>query len=660
PKVPIEEVESAAGLAQRFATAAMSLGSLSREAHETLAIAMNQLGARSNSGEGGEDPARAEPYRDDTAPRFRGRYQPGEGDWAASAIRQVASGRFGVTAHYLSGARDIEIKMAQGSKPGEGGQIPGFKVTEEIARLRGSTPGVSLISPPPHHDIYSIEDLAQLIYDLKQVNDRARVCVKLVSLAGVGTIACGVAKAHADIVLISGDDGGTGSSPLSSIKHAGMPWELGLAEAQQQMVANDLRRRVTLRVDGGLRTGRDVLVAALLGAEEFGFGTAPLIALGCVMARQCHSNTCPVGIATQREDLRDRFPGEPEHLVRFFTFVAEQVREALAEIGARRLDEVIGRFDLVVPRDLDLARRLGLDFLDLWRDPDPSGLRPRRRRRVRNDPPAESDNLGTRLLDDARRMVTLDDPGGLHYAITNRDRTVGAKLSGWIARETRGAGWPDGRLRADFRGVAGQSFGAFTVRGLDLRLVGDAQDGVGKGMSGGRLVLSPPAAADFDGHRQVIAGNAMLYGATGGELFAAGRVGERFCVRNSGATAVVEGCGDHGCEYMTAGLAVVIGPVGRNFAAGMTGGEAFVFDADGDLARRVNAETVELSRPSREAENTVHVALIQHAESTGSKRARELLADWDTVRRRFVAVLPKATSEGSGDAVPEAVGADAA
>ncbi|MEM1179718.1 MAG: glutamate synthase large subunit [Acidobacteriota bacterium] len=662
PSVPVEEVEDVGSITRRFATAAMSLGSLSKEAHETLAIAMNRIGGRSNSGEGGEDTARIEPYSEESAPTFRGRWQPGEGDWAASAIRQVASGRFGVTAHYLSTARQIEIKMAQGSKPGEGGQIPGFKVTPEIARLRGSTPGVSLISPPPHHDIYSIEDLAQLIYDLKQVNDRARVSVKLVSLAGVGTIACGVTKAHADIVLISGDDGGTGSSPLSSIKHAGLPWELGLAEAQQQLVANNLRRRITLRVDGGLRTGRDVVMAALLGAEEFGFGTAPLIALGCVMARQCHNDTCPVGIATQRENLRDRFPGDPEHLVRFFTFVAEQVRTALAAMGARRLDEIVGRFDLIGPRDVDLAHRLGLDFLDLWHDPDPSDLRPRRRRDVRNDPPPR-DTLGARLLEDARRLVKVDDHGSLHYEITNRDRTVGARLAGWLAKETNGVGWPEGRLRADFRGVAGQSFGAFAVRGLDLRLVGDAQDGVGKGMSGGRIVLSPPPS-ETDGSRQVIAGNALLYGATGGELYVAGRVGERFCVRNSGATAVVEGCGDHGCEYMTGGLALILGPVGRNFGAGLTGGEAYVLDPDGELPGLLNTDTVRLERPAPQVADSLRELLLRHAELTGSSHARGLLQKWDETRRHLVAVVPRTTpaplTQPNGQEAVTAVGATAA
>ncbi|MEM6796700.1 MAG: glutamate synthase large subunit, partial [Acidobacteriota bacterium] len=580
PPVPISEVEEPGVIARRFATAAMSLGALSREAHEALAVAMNRLGGRSNSGEGGEDPVRFTPYCSVTAPKFLSVWKPESGDLAASAIKQIASGRFGVTAHYLVSAQELEIKMAQGSKPGEGGQIPAHKVTDEIARLRRSTPGVALISPPPHHDIYSIEDLAQLVHDLKRVNGEARLGVKLVSLAGVGTIACGVAKAHADYILISGDDGGTGASPLSSIKHAGMPWELGLAETQQQLVANGLRHKVTLRVDGGLRTGRDVVAAALLGAEEFGFGTAPLIALGCVMARRCHNNTCPVGIATQREKLRARFPGDPEHVVSFLTYVAMEVREIMAAMGARRIDQLIGRFDLLVRRaDLE-DPEIGRHLLELCRDPDPIGVRPRRRRQLRNDSTRPA-GLDQRLAEDAAPLLEQGQPlAPLEYPINSRDRTVGARLAGQIARATAGQGLPPASVQARFRGSAGQSFGAFLVEGMDLHLEGEAQDGVGKGMSGGRLVLRPQEVSRLESQDHVIAGNALLYGATGGELFAAGRVGERFCVRNSGALAVVEGCGDHGCEYMTGGFAVILGPIGRNFGAGMTGGRAFLYDPD--------------------------------------------------------------------------------
>ncbi|MEM8933735.1 MAG: glutamate synthase-related protein, partial [Acidobacteriota bacterium] len=557
--LPLDAVQPATEIASRFVTAAMSLGALSREAHETIAIGMNRIGGRSNSGEGGEARERARPYVGER-PDFLGRFQPAAGDWGDSAIKQVASGRFGVTPRYLASARELEIKMAQGSKPGEGGQIPGHKVTPEIARLRRSVPGLTLISPPPHHDIYSIEDLAQLIYDLKRINGRARVGVKLVSLAGVGTIACGVAKAGADTVLVSGDDGGTGASPLSSIKHAGMPWELGLAETQQALVANGLRGRVTLRVDGGLKTGRDVVLAALLGAEEFGFGTAPLIAIGCVMARRCHLDTCPVGVATQRETLRAKFPGTPEHVVAFMLFVAEQVRHALAQIGLERLDDAIGRFDLLEARE-DRAPVAGLDLAKLLVDPDPTGEAPRRSVAPRD----ASGRPTTRISPDGG----LDDRVAEHagavtrYAVTNRDRSVGARLSGQRAMRPM-AGAP---LKIDFDGAAGQSFGAFLGPGLDFRLWGDAQDYVGKGLGGGRIVLRPPADARFVASDQVIAGNTLLYGATGGELFAAGRVGERFAVRNSGATAVIEGCGDHGCEYMTAGTVVVLGPTGRNFGA---------------------------------------------------------------------------------------------
>ncbi|HXT21310.1 MAG TPA: glutamate synthase-related protein, partial [Thermoanaerobaculia bacterium] len=553
------------------------------------------------------------------APRLRllSKWQPAAGDWGNSAIKQVASGRFGVTAHYLRSARELEIKIAQGSKPGEGGQIPGNKVTAEIASLRHATPGVSLISPPPHHDIYSIEDLAQLIFDLKRVHPEARVGVKLVSGFGVGTIAAGVAKAHADYVHVAGDSGGTGASPLSSIRHAGMPWELGLAEAQQALVQQGLRGRVTLRVDGGIKTGRDVVIAALLGADEFGFGTVPLIALGCIMARQCHLNTCPVGIATQDPDLRRKMPGTPDQVVAYLVFVAQQVRLALAEIGVRSLGEIVGRTELLRVRGSEQASAVVDDAVLNEAGEAVSAaageatstasvatmtaattagesidlsylLAPRPTPPVRSRPAAPAPlpfqgveaGLDERLWSDARSARVHGAPMRLRYAITNRDRSVGARLSGAIAQRTAGIGLSARTVDVELAGAAGQSFGAFLVRGVRLRLFGEAQDYVGKGMSGGEIVLRPPREARFIAEENVIAGNTILYGATGGSFFAAGRVGERFCVRNSGAEAVVEGCGDHGCEYMTGGHVLVLGPTGHNFAAGMSGGIAYVLDLD--------------------------------------------------------------------------------
>ncbi|MDF1524000.1 MAG: glutamate synthase large subunit, partial [Trueperaceae bacterium] len=554
PSVPIDEVEDVASIVRRFSTQAMSHGSVSREVHETLAVAMNRLGAKSNSGEGGEDEARFEPYREDQPQLGHGGWYPKAGDWGNSAIKQVASGRFGVTAAYLVSARELEIKMAQGSKPGEGGQIPGHKVNDEIARIRRSVPGVTLISPPPHHDIYSIEDLAQLIYDLKRVHPTARVGVKLVATSGVGTIAAGVAKGYADNVQISGNDGGTGASPLSSIKHVGVPWELGLAETQQVLVANGLRERVTLRVDGGMKTGRDVVVAALLGAEAYGFGTAALVAAGCAMIRQCHLNTCPVGVATQRPDLRAKYVGEPEHVVRFMTYVAQQVRMLLARLGARTLDEVVGRVDLLAPREVALPRPARLDLSALLRDPDPTNTLPRRGAEgpdgsVRNDRPGD-DPLDEQLVRDARPALERGERVARGYAVGNRDRSLGARLAGAIARRHGDAGLPAGSVDYRFRGAAGQSFGAFAVAGMRLTLVGEAQDYVGKGMSGGELIVRPPEGDRLPTDRSVILGNTTLYGATGGGLFAAGQAGERLAVRNSGAVAVVEGCGDHGVEYM--------------------------------------------------------------------------------------------------------------
>jgi glutamate synthase domain-containing protein 2/glutamate synthase domain-containing protein 1/glutamate synthase domain-containing protein 3 len=660
----LDEVEPASEITRRFCTAAMSHGAVSREAHEALAVAMNRIGGRSNSGEGGEAPERYEPYTEDRRPAFRGRWQPAPGDWGASAIRQIASGRFGVTPRYLRSARELEIKMAQGSKPGEGGQIPGFKVTPEIAALRGSVPGVTLISPPPHHDIYSIEDLAQLIYDLKRIHPEARVGVKLVSLAGVGTIAAGVAKAWADYVLISGDSGGTGASPLSSIRHAGMPWELGLAEAQQVLVESGLRDRVTLRVDGGLKTGRDVVIAAILGAEEFAFGTVPLIALGCVMARQCHLNTCPVGVATQREDLRRRFPGDPDQVVAFMLFVAEQVRHILAEIGERRLDDVVGRSELLCPRQVEGRGTSRLDLSCLLgggdRREDSEERRPRRAasRRRRSERPDRRDFLDERLWRDLGPAVERGEPVRIETSITNRDRSVGARLAGEIALRTAGEGLPSGSVTVDFRGVAGQSFGVFLAPGMRFRLDGEAQDYAGKGMSGGEIVLRPLAAAGFVSHRNVIAGNTLLYGATGGRFFAAGRVGERFCVRNSGAEAVVEGCGDHGCEYMTGGVAVVLGRTGRNFGAGMSGGVAFVYDADGRIAERVNPAMVgaEPVAAGDDDQELLRRLVAEHAERTGSRHAAALLADWQRSLGRFRRVVPRqAPAAAAGVAAAEPV-----
>ena len=656
--LPLGDVEPIEAVMRRFCTAAMSLGALSKETHEALAVGMNQIGGRSNSGEGGEDTRRFKVYDDRVEldlTDWQSPWKPEAGDSGNSAIKQVASGRFGVAPEYLMSAKEIEIKMAQGSKPGEGGQIPGHKVTADIARLRNAVEGVPLISPPPHHDIYSIEDLAQLIHDLKRLNPEARIGVKLVSLAGVGTVACGVAKAGADYILISGDDGGTGASPLSSIKHVGLPWELGLAEAQQMLVQQNLRGRVGLRVDGGLKTGRDIVIAALLGAEEFAFGTAPLIAVGCVMARQCHLNTCPVGIATQREDLRGKFPGKPEHVVAFMSFVAEEVRHGLASMGLSSLDEAVGRLDLLDPVE-DKAPVRGLNLDRLLVDPDPSGTKPRRLAQERNG------RAVARLDERVRRAGAAAMHQGVtavHSApitgtfhITNQDRSVGARLSGYLAQHRLDGRFPDAGdrpLRFDFYGVAGQSFGVFLHRGLDFRLIGEAQDYVGKGLAGGRLVLRPQQDGDFSA-KDVIAGNTLLYGATAGELFASGSVGERFCVRNSGATAVVEGCGDHGCEYMTSGVAVILGPTGRNFGAGMSGGEAFVLDLDGRLEARLNVGmvTVRGLDPASDKALELHRLVSRHAELTGSHKAKALLQNWSMVVDSFRHVVPTTGDAAQG------------
>jgi glutamate synthase domain-containing protein 2/glutamate synthase domain-containing protein 1/glutamate synthase domain-containing protein 3 len=633
--VPIDEVEPIASILSRFCTGAMSLGSLSREAHQALGVAMNRIGGKSNAGEGGEDPRRRHPYAEDEASLGEA-WSPKAGDWADSAVKQVASARFGVTASYLATARQLEIKVAQGSKPGEGGQIPSDKVVGEIAALRRAPEGTALISPPPHHDIYSIEDLAQLIFDLKRVNATAPVSVKLVARAGVGTIAAGVTKAGADILQISGADGGTGASPLASIKHAGLPWEIGLAETQQVLVRNRLRGRVTLRVDGGLRTGRDVIVAALLGAEEFGFGTAALIAVGCVMARQCHVNTCPVGIATQKEALRARFPGTPEHLIAYLSFVAEQVRHELARAGFRTLDEAVGRVDRLRVRPE--ASRVGLDLSPLLSD-----LGGREDARSKQGPPRNpAHHLGLDEEIAATILPSLAATGTAHgrWRVTNRDRTLGGRVAGWIGSHHGDQGLPDHSVRLDLSGVAGQSFGAFAPRGMTLHLEGEAQDYVAKGLCGGIVAIAAPP----DETSPVLAGNTVLYGATDGALYVAGRVGERLAVRNSGATAVVEGCGEHGCEYMTAGEVLLLGETGWNFGAGMSGGIVLAWDPKQLLAERVARASVGVRATTPAERDRAYALLEAHAHHTRSPLARRLLRSWDSVADAFVAVAPHAAS----------------
>jgi glutamate synthase domain-containing protein 2/glutamate synthase domain-containing protein 3 len=615
--VPLDEVEPSSEIVRRFATGAMSLGSISSEAHETMAIAMNRLGGRSNTGEGGEDPARS--VRD------------ANGDLRRSAIKQIASARFGVTTGYLVDADQLQIKVSQGAKPGEGGQLPGFKVNEQIAELRHSTPGVGLISPPPHHDIYSIEDLAQLIYDLRTVNPGAEISVKLVSEAGVGTVAAGVAKAKSDHIVIAGHDGGTGASPASSLKHAGLPWELGIAETQQVLVANDLRGRVRLQVDGALRTGRDVLVAALLGAEEYAFSTAPLIAAGCIMMRVCHLNTCPVGIATQDPELRRRFAGTPEQVVNYFLYLAEELRELLAELGLRSLDEAIGRTDLL--------RQRGGQPLDLSALIAPATGREGSLRRGLETGRHEIDaDLDRSLLVGAARAIDHGEHVELTAAIHNTDRAVGTFLSGEIARRAGRAGLAPGTVVTRLRGTAGQSFGAFAITGLELHLEGQTNDYVGKGLSGALIAVRPFETAAYDPPSSVIIGNTAMYGATSGEAYFAGRAGERFCVRNSGAVAVVEGVGDHGCEYMTGGEVVVLGSIGRNFAAGMSGGLTYLYDPDGIAHRRVNTDLVALEPVS---DGTRLRELVErHHALTGSAVAERLLDSWAESVAAFVLVMP--------------------
>ncbi len=626
--LPLEEVEPASAIAARFISSAMSLGSLSSEAHATLAQAMNRLGARSNSGEGGEDP---------------GHYRPrADGERLDNRIKQVASGRFGVTTEYLVRADELEIKIVQGAKPGEGGQLPAHKVTELIARLRHSTPGVSLISPPPHHDIYSIEDLAQLVADLKAVNPRARVGVKLVAEAGVGTVAAGVAKAYADYVLIAGHSGGTGASPLSSIKHAGSPWELGLAEAQQVLVRNRLRHRVELRVDGGLRTGRDVVVGALLGAEAFGFGTAALVSIGCAMARQCHANTCPTGVATQREELRAKFTGRPEHVVAFFLRIAEDVRAHLARMGARRLDEVVGRADLLRRAELPGQPRATMLDLSLLRTRALYADEPARRTVARNVRVTRP-RLDDAIADAAAPVLARGEPVRLTHAIRNHDLTVGARLAGWIAEHHGDAGLPEGQVALAFHGTAGQSFGAFAIRGMTLSLEGEANDYVGKGLNGGTISIRPYGSARYrqETHRNVILGNTVLYGATDGRLFAAGQAGDRFAVRNSGAVAVIEGAGGHCCEYMTGGIVVVLGRTGRNVGAGMSNGVAYLLDEEGLVPSRINHESVLFAELDDDDEAVVLGLVEEHWRHTGSHRARTVLDAWPHHRALMHRVEPR-------------------
>ena len=624
--IPIDDVEPAESIFRRFATGAMSYGSISAEAHETLAIAMNRLGGKSNTGEGGEDPARYIP--------------DANGDLRRSAIKQVASGRFGVTSEYLVNADDLQIKMAQGAKPGEGGQLPGFKVYPWIAKVRYSTPGVGLISPPPHHDIYSIEDLAQLIHDLKNSNPEARVHVKLVAEVGVGTVAAGVSKAHADVVLISGHDGGTGASPLTSIKHAGVPWELGLAETQQVLTLNDLRDRIVVQVDGQMKTGRDVAIAALLGAEEYGFSTAPLVVSGCIMMRVCHLDTCPVGVATQNPELRKRYSGKPEFVENYFRFVAQELRELMAQMGFRTMDEMIGRADrLDMKSAVHHWKARGVNLSTILHQPDvpPSVGRYCTERQDHGLDQA----LDNTLIERCRDAIERRTPVEIDLPIRNVNRTVGTMLGHRITKRWGAEGLPDETIRIHFTGSAGQSFGAFLPRGVTMTVDGDANDYFGKGLSGGHLVIRPPAEATFVAEDNIVIGNVALYGATGGEAFVRGIAGERFCVRNSGAHTVVEAVGDHGCEYMTGGRVVVIGRTGRNFAAGMSGGVAWVLDVDGRFATRCNPGMVDLEGLGDDDEPLVRDLLARHADLTGSPVARRLLDDWAATREQFVKVMPR-------------------
>ncbi len=626
--IPLEEVEPVESIMHRFKSGAMSYGSISKEAHEALAIAMNRIGGRSNTGEGGEDPARY--------------FEDANGDSRNSAIKQVASARFGVTSNYLVNARELQIKMAQGAKPGEGGQLPGKKVYPWIAKVRHSTPGVGLISPPPHHDIYSIEDLAQLIHDLKNANTQARISVKLVSEVGVGTVAAGVAKAHADVVLISGHDGGTGASPQTGIKHAGLPWELGLAETHQTLLMNDLRSRIVVETDGQLKTGRDVVIAALLGAEEFGFATAPLVVLGCVMMRVCHLDTCPTGVATQNPELRKNFKGDPAHVVNFMRFIAQEMREWMAKLGFRTVDEMVGRTDMLEPRNA----------VDHWKAKISIFRRcfTSRKCRIRWAVAARSPRITVWSIPSTTRFCwkrasprfERGEPVSVDMPIRNIHRVVGTQVGSAVTRRLGPEGLPEDTIHMRFHGSAGQSFGAFIPRGVTLELEGDSNDYIGKGLSGGKIIVYPPEGSTFAPEENIIIGNVAFYGATDGEAYIRGVAGERFCVRNSGMKAVIEGVGDHGCEYMTGGKVVILGSTGRNFAAGMSGGMAYLIDWDGDFQSRCNLEMVDLEPlEDREEMPEVKAMIHKHAELTGSLLAYRILSNWDETLPRFLKVIPK-------------------
>ena len=625
--IPLEYVEPWTEIVKRFKTGAMSYGSISKEAHENLAIAMNRIGGKSNSGEGGEDEERF--------------YKDSNGDWKNSAIKQVASGRFGVTSNYLTNASEIQIKMAQGAKPGEGGQLPGTKVNPDIAKTRNSTPYVGLISPPPHHDIYSIEDLSQLIYDLKSANRAARINVKLVSEIGIGTVAAGVAKAKGDVILISGHDGGTGATPLTSLKHAGLPWELGLAEAQQTLVMNDLRNRVVLECDGQLKTGRDVAIACLLGAEEFGFATAPLVASGCVMMRVCHLNTCPVGIATQNPELRKKFKGKPEHVVNFMYFVAQELREIMAQLGFRTVDEMVGQVQKLNRNEtIQHYKALGLDLSPILHQVDvPLGTKLYNTEEQNHN---LEKTLDFKIISRAHPALFRKEKTVLDCKITNMDRAFGAILSNEISKIYGAQGLPDNTLKINFTGSAGQSFGAFATKGLTLVINGNSNDYLGKGLSGAKLVVKVPDDATIVPEENVIIGNVALYGATSGEVYINGKAGERFCVRNSGAKAVVEGVGDHGCEYMTGGVSVVLGEVGRNFGAGMSGGIAYIYNPNGTLHKNCNSEGLNLDPVTITEDISELKDLIEnHYNATFSPLAQRILENWQIELQKFVKVLPE-------------------
>jgi len=625
PSISIDEVEPASAIYKRFATGAMSFGSISWEAHTTLAIAMNRLGGKSNTGEGGEDEIRYQKLPN--------------GDSMRSSIKQVASARFGVTSYYLSEADELQIKMAQGAKPGEGGQLPGDKVDDWIGKTRHATPGVGLISPPPHHDIYSIEDLSQLIFDLKNANRAARINVKLVSKAGVGTIAAGVTKAKADVVLIAGFDGGTGASPLSSIKHAGLPWELGLAETHQTLVKNKLRSRVVVQADGQMKTGRDIAIATLLGAEEWGVATAALIVEGCIMMRKCHMNTCPVGVATQDPELRKRFKGDPDHVVRFFEFITQELREIMAELGYRTVNEMVGQVDALTMREnINHWKYKNLDLSDvLYKEPAEVGVG---LYQTEAQDHLMSEVLDWQLLTAAKPAIEKKEKVKASFPIKNTDRTTGTILSNEITKVYKAEGLPEDTIHFNFKGTAGQSFGAFNTKGVTLELEGDANDYFGKGLSGAQLIVYPDKKASFIPEENIIIGNVALYGATSGVAYIRGKAGERFAVRNSGATVVVEGIGDHGCEYMTGGVAVILGKTGRNFAAGMSGGIAFVYDVENNFEVLCNKEMVELEAPDKEDEVLLKKLIQSHFDKTGSAVAKFILADFDNQLKQFVKVFP--------------------